>query len=71
SPAEPIAIIQHATFAQQKLVFGTASTIESIAMQQNIGAPAVIVVGRVVNERKSLSRSITNAIHSLKKPETV
>jgi uroporphyrin-III C-methyltransferase len=63
SPSEPIALIQHATFKEEKIVIGTAATIESQAACEGIGTPAVIVVGKVVNERKSLDATILNSIH--------
>jgi len=44
----PVAIIQNATLTSQRCVVGTVSTIVDHARQENIGAPAVIVIGDVV-----------------------
>ncbi len=44
----PVAIIQNATLPTEKVVVGKISTIENLAKQQNIGAPAVIIIGDVV-----------------------
>ena len=46
---EPIAIIQHATTPRQRAVHGTALNIVQVASQYSVEAPAVIVVGNVVN----------------------
>jgi uroporphyrin-III C-methyltransferase len=47
---EPVAIIQHATLPEQKAIQGTVGSIQEIARQQNIESPAVIVIGKVVEE---------------------
>lgn len=47
---EPVAIIQQATLPEQKAVRGTVSNIENLVRTQNIEAPAVIVIGKVVEE---------------------
>lgn len=51
SPDEPMAIIQNATTTTQKSITASASTIVAEASLQNIGTPAVIVIGKVVAER--------------------
>jgi uroporphyrin-III C-methyltransferase len=48
---EPMAMIQHATFNEEKIVVGTASNITAIARGAEMGSPGVIVIGKVVNER--------------------
>jgi uroporphyrin-III C-methyltransferase len=58
SPDEPMAIVQHATFKEEKIVLGTASTIESLAASNSIGTPAVIVIGQVVNESRLTRKNI-------------
>ena len=44
----PAAIIQNGTMESQKQVFGTVATIANRATVENIGGPAIIVVGEVV-----------------------
>ncbi len=51
SPLEPIAIIQHATTPEQKIVSGAMNNIEQLVLENKISSPAVIVIGNVVNER--------------------
>ena len=51
SPDEPMAIIQNATTVHQKSITASASTIVAEAALQDIGTPAVIVIGKVVAER--------------------
>jgi uroporphyrin-III C-methyltransferase len=52
SADEPIAVIQQATCAEQKIAIGTASTIMELVMKKEISSPAVIVIGNVVSEHK-------------------
>lgn len=54
SPYEPIAVIQEATMPAQKFVAGTVSNIERLVREKEITSPAVIVIGKVVEERKTL-----------------
>src|SRR6478609_8863306 len=51
SPFEPIAIIQNATLPEQKVVTGTMLDIRQQVLEKEISSPAVIVIGKVVNER--------------------
>ncbi|REE83137.1 uroporphyrin-III C-methyltransferase [Lutibacter oceani] len=46
----PTAIIQNGTTKNEKLGFGTISTIEEVVVQKNLSSPAVIVIGEVVKE---------------------
>ena len=50
----PIAIIQNGTRAEEKIVVATIETIEVIVKEQGLGAPAIIVIGDVVNHRTEL-----------------
>jgi uroporphyrin-III C-methyltransferase len=52
SPDEPIAIVQEATRPGQKTIIGTVADIHDRALKNHISSPAVIIVGKVVNERK-------------------
>jgi uroporphyrin-III C-methyltransferase len=45
----PIALIQNASLVDEKVAIGTIDTIVEIADNKEIGAPAVIVIGEVVN----------------------
>jgi uroporphyrin-III C-methyltransferase len=50
SPHEPIALVQQATLAEQKVVVGTVSDIIQRVVEANLSSPAVIVIGKVVLE---------------------
>lgn len=50
SMLEPMAVIQHATTKHQKIVRGNAATLRNKVMQKEISSPAVIVIGKVVDE---------------------
>jgi uroporphyrin-III C-methyltransferase len=50
STEEPIAVIQNATLKNQKFVRGSASTIVELAEKHQLESPAVIVIGKVVEE---------------------
>jgi uroporphyrin-III C-methyltransferase len=59
----PVAIIQNGTLPNEKRVFGTVSTIQSLAEQQEMGPPAIIVIGEVVrynNANEALIQRVTN-----------
>ena len=61
--SEPIALIQQATTAHQKIVFGTAGDIVQRGIESNITSPAIIVIGKVVNESDvaSLLATVNNS----------
>lgn len=44
----PIGIIQNGTLKNEKAVYGTINTIEQLSAENNIQAPAIMVVGEVV-----------------------
>jgi uroporphyrin-III C-methyltransferase len=44
----PVAIIQNGTLPNERRVIGTLSTIQSLAEQEAMGPPAIIVIGEVV-----------------------
>jgi uroporphyrinogen III methyltransferase/synthase len=54
SPATPVALIQWGTTSSQKTATGTLETIVERAKIAGIKAPAIIVIGDVVNLRKKL-----------------
>jgi uroporphyrin-III C-methyltransferase len=51
---EAIAVIQNGTTPQEKIGVGTIATIEAIVEEKQLGAPAIIVVGKVVRESHKL-----------------
>src|SRR6478609_3025324 len=51
SAGEPIAVIQHATLPEQKIVTGTVLDIMKLVKENEVSSPAVIVIGKVVNEQ--------------------
>src|SRR6187551_2094461 len=63
SPFEPIAIIQNATLPEQKVVTGTMLDIQQQVLENEISSPAVIVIGKVVNERSVLECLVPVEIH--------
>ncbi|MGH1384992.1 uroporphyrinogen-III C-methyltransferase [Kordia sp.] len=46
----PVGIIQNGTTSNEKSVFGTVDSIAKKVKDKNIAAPAIIVIGEVVNE---------------------
>jgi uroporphyrin-III C-methyltransferase len=60
----PVAVIQNGTLPTQKSVVGTVSNIISLSKQQNLGAPAVIVVGEVVRYSKQLQTVLLETIEN-------
>ena len=54
SPDTPVAIIRWGTRPEQKTLVGTLKDIAELAKEKDIHPPAVMVVGEVVNLRKSL-----------------
>jgi uroporphyrinogen III methyltransferase/synthase len=55
APETPIALTRWATTGAQKTLVGTLATIADIAERENFGAPAVAVIGTVVNERDKIN----------------
>ena len=47
-PTTPVAIIERATTARQRMVRGTLASIADLAAEQNVRPPALIVIGEVV-----------------------
>ena len=44
----PVAVVQNGTTKNQKTVVGKVSDMARLARQENIGSPAVIIIGEVV-----------------------
>lgn len=47
---EPMAIVQNATLANQKFVRGNAGNINHLAAEHQLQTPAILVIGKVVEE---------------------
>jgi len=54
APDTPAAIIEWGTYARQRVAEATLETLEAVAAEAGIAAPAMIVVGDVVSLRPSL-----------------
>lgn len=50
SPFEPVAIIEHATLPTQRVISGTAYSMHRQIHEDQISTPAVIVIGKVVEQ---------------------
>ena len=57
----PVAIIQNGSLPNEKVVLGTVDTIEKIAAENNIGAPAIIVLGEVVKHHPEFNHAFIEA----------
>ncbi len=53
-----VAIIQNGTREDEKTGFGTIDTIEKIVEEKQLSSPAIIVIGKVVEDRSTLSKNI-------------
>jgi uroporphyrin-III C-methyltransferase len=47
---EPVAIIRYATWAEEEIISGTVGNIYEVVKDRGVVSPAVIVIGKVVNE---------------------
>jgi len=56
----PIAIIQDGTTENEKVGFGTISTICKVVEEKELANPSIIVIGDVVKERVELSSLVKN-----------
>ncbi|WP_299767343.1 uroporphyrinogen-III C-methyltransferase [uncultured Dokdonia sp.] len=54
----PVAIIQNGTREDEKTGFGTIETIEKVVAEKKLTSPAIIVIGKVVENRSVLSERI-------------
>jgi len=53
--ATPVAIVQHASLPQQRHALATLATLAATVHEQDLGSPAIIVVGDVLRGLQSLS----------------
>ncbi len=52
----PVAVIQNGTLPNQRNVFGTVATISGLTNEEQLGPPAIIVVGEVVRHAGQLAQ---------------
>jgi siroheme synthase len=57
-PTTPAALIERATLPDQRTLIGTVQTLPSVAREHDVVAPALIVVGSVVNLHAELARAM-------------
>jgi uroporphyrin-III C-methyltransferase len=57
----PVAIIQNGSLENEKVVLGTVDTIEQLAVDNAIGAPAIIVLGEVVKHHPNFNHAFVEA----------
>ncbi len=55
NPAEPAAAVERGTMDRQRTVVATLGTLAEAVEREGIGAPALIVVGKVVERREALA----------------
>jgi uroporphyrinogen III methyltransferase/synthase len=55
SPKEPAAVIQRGTLPDQRVVLGTLATIASVAVAEEVRAPAIVLFGAVAALRSELA----------------
>jgi uroporphyrin-III C-methyltransferase/precorrin-2 dehydrogenase/sirohydrochlorin ferrochelatase len=56
----PVAIIENGTRPNQRVVTGKLHELDAIAKRHNIGSPALIIVGEVVNLHEKLSQGLVD-----------
>lgn len=56
----PVGIIQNGTTFNERSGFGTINTIEKVVLENQLGAPAIIVIGEVVKEANVLQEVYQN-----------
>jgi uroporphyrin-III C-methyltransferase len=62
---EAIAIIQNGSLPEEKIAIGNIETIQQIAAERSIEAPAVIVIGEVVRLHSKFPLKLSNLTHLL------
>ena len=58
-PNTPVAVIENGTRSDQRVTVGTLANISDLAKERNVKAPAITVVGEVVNLHKVLGEQHT------------
>lgn len=54
-PEEPVAFISNATMANQRVVTAKLANAAQTALEKGVAAPAIVVIGKVVNMRSALA----------------
>jgi uroporphyrin-III C-methyltransferase len=54
----PVAIIQNGSLPEEKVAIGNVNSIEQLAEEQNLGAPAIIVLGEVVKYHPNFNHAL-------------
>ncbi len=62
-PNTPVAIIRWGTSSKQKTVIGTMADIYERSLKHGLTAPAIIIVGEVVNKRRILHQFENRPLH--------
>ncbi len=65
----PVAIIQNGSLPNEKIAIGTIDTIVEIAQKENIGSPAIIVIGDVVSLHPDFNYQLVENKYYLKGPQ--
>lgn len=65
----PVAIIENGTRPNQRVVTGTLEHLDTLADEHNIGSPALIIVGEVVDLHKTLSAANLDSSFYLSEPQ--
>jgi uroporphyrin-III C-methyltransferase/precorrin-2 dehydrogenase/sirohydrochlorin ferrochelatase len=56
----PVAIIEKGTRPDQRVVIGTLNTLDELVQTHQIGSPALIIVGEVVNLYEQLNNGLAD-----------
>lgn len=62
APETPAAVVAWATTAQERVVVATLGTLLETLRREGLDAPAIIVLGEIVNCRNTLQRVVTQAM---------
>lgn len=67
-PATPAAVIERATLPDERVLTGTVLGLPTLALEQRVRAPALIVIGSVVSLRAELSATAAATTHPGARP---
>jgi uroporphyrin-III C-methyltransferase len=57
-PSTPAAIVVSATMADQRIIVSTLDRVAADAQEHQLGTPAIIVIGDIVNVRERLIEAV-------------
>ena len=63
APHTPAALVENATRPEQRCVAGTLATLPALAREDAVKAPALLVIGGVVELQPLLARAMAQAVH--------